>query len=191
MVKTFPKKLAAGDVILICEKGLKHAMDRFFQRTKKWHHVMLYIGKGKVLEVTPLKGCRISMLSLSRKRYKAVKVLRAAKLRFQAKKQLVQEAVKTFLGKRASVKAFLKLMLVRALPLVSELVSWLSLSKLSQRYKRYKCNTKDIVCSTLVSIAYYLHGKSVKMKIKPEYVLPKDFEAAEGFEVVFESAWDT
>ena len=174
------KKLEIGDIVVICERGLKHTIDRIVQRTKKWHHVMLYIGKGMVLEVTPRKGCHIAHLMPTLRRCIEFKVLRAKKLSAGKKKLMVTTAIKLFNSKKFSTVQIIKILMFREFPFLNKLYG----SKLS--YVNRQCDTKRVICSNMISLAYCLFGVRISTIYKPEHIIPRDFEDVQDFDTVLE-----
>ncbi|MBI2581479.1 hypothetical protein HYV85_06795 [Candidatus Woesearchaeota archaeon] len=174
------KKLIEGDILVVSEKGLKHAVNRFFGRSR-WHHVMLYIGKGKVLEVTPRKGCHVSKLDLTRESYKAYKAVRCKKLAAATRRKIAAAAVKLFRGKNFDWQQLVKVSFRRIL-------KWKG-NRGNIQKETYKCDLDSLICSNLVAITYHMAGHAISSKWAPEYIMPRDYdmlEAAGGFEVVFE-----
>ncbi|MBI2141705.1 hypothetical protein HYU16_04765 [Candidatus Woesearchaeota archaeon] len=174
------KKLVEGDILVVSERGLKHAVNRFFGRSK-WHHVMLYIGKGKVLEVTPRKGCHISKLDLARGSYKAYKAVRCRKLAAETRRKIAAAAVKLFLGKKFDWKQLVKVFSRR-------LLDWKGNKSRVEKHG-YGNDIKGLICSNLVAITYHMTGHAIGSKWAPEYIMPRDYDmlgTAGGFEVVFE-----
>lgn len=178
------KKLAVGDIVAVCERGLTHFLNRIAQRTRRWHHVMLYIGSGKVLEAIPMRGCVISNLNLTRKRYHSFKVLRNNLLHVCKKKRIVANAIKLFLGKKFSHLQVIKIFLFRM---------FIFKNKRNVLPKgqtmAYQCNTDQVVCSNLIAISYYLEGQLISPLYKPEFVVPKDYDHVKEFDVVLEQTY--
>ena len=178
------RSLKEGDIVVICERGLKHTIDRILQRTKKWHHVMLYTSKGMVLDVTPRKGCFIAPLKPTLERCIEFKVLRTKKLSAEQKKAMVTRAIALFNGKKFSELQIFSILLFR------ELAFWKmhSKSRLQQAVLKapHECDTRRVICSNMVSLAYYLSGVRISMIYKPEYIVPKDFENVQDFDTVLE-----
>lgn len=177
------KNLVEGDIIIVTGRGFPYVLGRIFQRTKRWHHVMLYIGKGKVLEAVPRAGCIISMLNVSKKLHRAVKVLRNSRLPVKVRKRIVRRAIKLFYHKRFSLMQFIKIFFVRDLGL-KVLFRNLFSPKPGQVY-----DTKAVICSNFIAMAYYFENCLVSKEFRPEYIVPKDFEKAERFDVVLEQTY--
>ena len=87
------KKLSECDIILLFERGLIHSVSRIFQRSKKWHHIMLYLGRGLTFEAMPTIGCIITRLNLTRKRCKGFMILRKKVLTKKEKDNIVSNAI--------------------------------------------------------------------------------------------------
>ena len=171
------KRLKKGDIIFVHEKGILNFIGKILQRYR-WHHAMLYIGDGKVLQAIPIKGCVISPLKLD-DRYHGVKVLRYRGISETQRKQLIKSAISTFFRKKFSLLHAFKTLFVRELGLGS-LLLLLSGFKLGN----YKCNTDTLTCSNLVSMSYYKTGLLLYDSVLPEYVIPKDYEQALGLVTV-------
>ncbi len=174
------KKLVEGDILVVSEKGIKHAINRFFGRSR-WHHVMLYVGKGKVLEVTPRKGCHIAKLDLTKESYKAYKAMRCRKLAVATRKKIAATAIRLFAGKKFDwlqlFKAFFRRLLGR------------KGNKSRVDRHGYENDIKGLICSNLVAITYHTAGHAISSKWAPEYTMPRDYDRLEmtgGFEVVFQ-----
>ncbi|MBI2175960.1 hypothetical protein HYU40_01245 [Candidatus Woesearchaeota archaeon] len=168
------KKLREADIILVSEKGLLHGINRMLQRSK-WHHVMMYMGQGRTIEVTPRKGCHICdlMYDLTEKEYFAYKVLRNKRLTKAQRKRIVNEALKLFLGKKFSWLQYAKIVIGRTLEL------WREEGNKSLVCKPgHKCSAGTVACSNMVAMAYYEAGFPVSEKYMPEYVVPKDYETS-------------
>ena len=170
-------KLLPADILLVSEKGLKHSINRTFGRSR-WHHVMLCIGKGKVLEATPRKGCHISKLDLTKDCYIAYKALRHRKLSDAEKKKIAETAVKIFLGKKFNWQHLLKVFFRRQLSIVG--------NNGKARKPGYRCNVNSIICSNLVAMNYHMAGCSISDRWAPEYVMPRDYDKSKEFAIVFE-----
>ncbi|MBI2143058.1 hypothetical protein HYU20_01825 [Candidatus Woesearchaeota archaeon] len=171
------KKLKEADILLVSEKGFKHAINRAFGRSR-WHHVMLYVGKGKVIEATPKKGCHISKLDLNKECYKAYKALRHRKITGKERKEMAAYAVRMFLGRRFNWKHLPRVFLRRSV--------WL-LGNNGQACKPgYKCDNNALICSNIVAVAYHISGRRISRKWAPEYVMPRDYDKAEGFKTIFD-----
>ncbi len=173
------KKLREADVILISEKGVKHAVNRALGRSR-WHHVMLYIGKGKVLEVTPKKGCHISEIDLTRGCYKGYKAIRHTRISALERRRIITNAAKIFYGKKFSLRQLIKVFFRKAFDWGSN-----TNRKLESGYG-YRCKTESMICSNAVAMAYCLSGRLISDKYLPEYVMPRDYDKAKGFEIVFD-----
>ena len=174
-------KLKPGDIILVSEKGLQHAINRFLQRSR-WHHVMLYIGKGRTMEVTPRNGAHICDLThdLTEKLYFAFKALRKKGLSTAQRQNIAMVAQKTFSGKKFSWGQYLKVVIGRALHSNKQ-----GSHSLVCR-PGHKCNTNSVACSNMVAMAYYEAGFPISENYMPEYVVPRDYEVARGFFVVID-----
>ncbi len=171
------KKLLPADILLVSEKGLKHSINRAFGRSR-WHHIMLYIGKGRALEVTPRKGCHISNIDLARECYIEYRILRHKKISGAEKKKIVATAIKLFLGKKFSKRQLAKVFFRRLLELKG------NRGKASKT--GYMPNVNSLICSNLVAITYHMAGCSISDRWAPEYVMPRDYGKLEEFEIVFE-----
>ncbi|MBI2143059.1 hypothetical protein HYU20_01830 [Candidatus Woesearchaeota archaeon] len=176
------RKLKEADVVLVSERGLKHSINRLLQRSK-WHHVMLYVGKGYTIEVNPRNGAHTCDLfhDLTEKPYIALKVLRNRKLTAKQRKKITETALRMFSGKRFSWMQFAKIIIGRTLELWREEGSKSMVCK-----PGHKCSTGSVACSNMVAMAYYEAGFPISEKYMPEYVVPKDYEEAKGFKVVAE-----
>ncbi len=174
--KGLSKDLRKGDMIFVNEKGLPNFLGRLIQGYK-WHHVMLYLGSGKVLQAIPVKGCVISTLKLDG-RYKGVKVLRYRGISPAQREKIVKNAVSTFLNKKFSWLQILKVFLLRELGLGT------LLRKRFMTGKNYKCNPDSVMCSNLVTMSYFMAGLLIFEAYQPEYVIPKDYENASRLETV-------
>ena len=170
-------KLLPADVLLVSEKGLKHFINRTLGRSR-WHHIMLYIGKGRVLEVTPKKGCHISKLDLTRDCYLGYKALRHRGLSGKARKEMAAKAVRLFLGKKFGWRQLVKVFIRRLLGLKGN----------GGKACRpgYRCDTNRITCSNLVAMNYHMAGCTISDRWAPEYVMPRDYDKMKEFEIVFE-----
>ena len=180
------KRLSEADIILVSEKGLLHSINRMLQRSK-WHHVMLYIGNGRTIEVTPKKGAHICdlMYDLTEKEYFAYKILRNKKLTNKQKRKIVGMALKLFLGKKFSWAQYAKIVIGRTLEL------WRKEGSRSLVCKPgHKCSAVSVACSNMVAMAYYEAGFPVSEKYMPEYVVPKDYEESKAFSTVFKGKLD-
>lgn len=176
-------KLEVGDVLLLSERGIIHSLHRIIQRTRKWHHVLLYVGNGKTLEVTPRKGGHISELNITPVRCKKFAVLRSKKLSKGQRRKLVRDAIRIFNGKKFSQLQPLKMLLFRNLfPKTSTNPCLLT--------KGYACTSSVTTCSTAVSIIYYAYGQLVSPLYKPEYVMPRDYDSPKDFYTVMEVDYD-
>ena len=174
------EKLEEGDIILVSEKGLKHSLNRAFGRSR-WHHIMLYIGQGKVLEVTPRKGCHISKLDLTKECYLGFKALRHAKINDLSRRKIAATAVRIFLGRKFDWRQLIKVFFRRQLVFIG--------NNGRARKPGYKCNFGSVICSNLVTMAYHIRGHSISDKWAPEYVMPRDYgklEKSREFSIVFE-----
>ncbi len=171
-------KLKEADVVLVSEKGIRHAVNRVLQRSK-WHHVMLYIGQGRTLEVTPRNGAHICDLlhDLTEKHYVAIKALRNSKLTEKNKDEIIRYAIKNFLKKKFSLTQYVRIVLGRRL-------HWKDGNRSLVCRPGHKCNIESVVCSNMVAIAYYEAGFPISQKYMPEYVVPKDYEEAKEFKTV-------
>lgn len=175
------RKLKDADVVLVSEKGLLHSINRVLQRSK-WHHVMLYIGQGRTIEATPRNGAHICDLlhDLTEKPYIAWKILRNKKLTAMQRQEIVNTALKLFEGKKFSWVQYAKIVLGRTM-------HWRKEGNKSLVCKPgHKCNTGSVACSNMVAMAYYEAGFPISEQYMPEYVVPKDYETAKGFDVVLE-----
>ncbi len=175
------KKLVEGDILLVSERGLKHAINRALGRSR-WHHVMLYVGRGRVIEATPKKGCHISKLDLSKDCYIGYKALRNRRLTMAQRRKLVRTAISSFYGKKFSWMQ-LGMAGLRAV------FGCAGNGRMQIARGSHDCNTERIICSNMIAIAYYKLGHPISRKYLPEYVMPRDYdrlEAAGKFEVVFE-----
>ncbi len=174
------KKLKEADIILVNERGVQHTFNRLLQRSK-WHHVMLYVGQGRTLEVTPRNGAHLCdfLHDLTEKLYREIKILRMTKLTERQRKIIVKDAVKTFVHKKFSWIQYGKIILGRTLEL------WGKEGNKSMVCKPgHKCNMSSIACSNMVAIAYFENGFQISEKYRPEYVVPRDYEEAEGFKII-------
>ena len=171
------KLMQTGDVAVLCERGLKHTLDRWVQRTKRWHHVLLYLGNGKALEVTPRKGCHISELNLSRKRCMQFKIMRNDKISAATKKKLTENAARLFLGKKFASRQIWRIILFRYLRLRK---------KEAMLNKEHKIESRRVICSNMPAMSYYTIGVLLNEAYKPEYVMPKDYEDVPGFRTIME-----
>ena len=180
--KRLIRKLKEGDVVLVSERGLQHSINRLLQRSQ-WHHVMLYVGKGYTIEATPRNGAHTCDLfhDLTEKPYTALKVLRNRKLTAKQRKEIAETALKMFSGKRFSWLQYAKIIIGRTLELWGKEGSKSLICK-----PGHECNTGSVACSNMVAMAYYEAGFQISEKYMPEYVVPKDYEDAKGFYVVFE-----
>ena len=179
------RKLKDGDIVLVSEKGLLHDINRVLQRSK-WHHVMLYIGNGRTIEVTPKKGAHICdlMYDLTEKQYFAYKILRNKKLTHGQIKNVISTALKLFLGKKFSWMQYAKIIVGRTL-------HWKKEGDKSLICKPgRKCSTDSVACSNMVAMAYYEAGFPISERYMPEYVVPKDYEASNSFSTVFRGEID-
>lgn len=168
------RKLKEADVVLVSEKGLKHAINRTLARSR-WHHIMLYIGEGKALEVTPRKGGHISPIDFTKDCYIAYRVIRNRKMTDEERRLLAKGAVDRFLGSRFDWAHLIKVMLRRSL-------YWKM-----PRGQDYKPNGKKVICSNMVAMIYHAAGHAITEKHLAEYVLPRDYDRANGFEIVVDS----
>ncbi len=175
------KRLKEADVLLISEKGLLHSLNRMLQRSK-WHHVMLYIGNGMTLEVTPKKGAHICdlMYDLTEKQYIAYKILRNNEFSSRQRKRITGMAINLFLGKKFSWSQYAKIIIGRLMEL------WKEEGNKSIACKPgHRPNVKNVACSNMVAMAYYEAGFPVSEKYMPEYVVPKDYEGSKEFSMAF------
>lgn len=172
------KKLEPADILLVSEKGAKHSINRTIGRSK-WHHVMLYIGKGKVLEVTPRKGCHISVLDLTKNCFLGYKAIRNTTITEKQKKKIVAEAIK-FHGRKFSWRQLGKAFLRR-------IIDPRSNGKRKLRpYPAQNHYAEKIICSNLVAIAYHREGYLISERHKPEHIMPRDYDKTKDFKVIFE-----
>ena len=128
--------LEPGDVILVRERGLKHEIDRIFQRSW-WNHVLLYIGNEKVLDASPLKGCHTFKIELGREKYEACKALRP-KLPKGERTNIAETALKEFIGKRFSWLQVAKILFFRNF----RLKKW----QKPFEYEEYKSDVRKVIC---------------------------------------------
>ena len=173
------KKLKEADIVLVSERGLQHSINKILQRSR-WHHVMLYIGQGRTLEVTPSNGAHICDLlyDLTEKHYQEIKVLRMTKLTQKQRRMIARNAIKTFIHKKFSWLQYLKIVIGRTLHQQN------NGSRSLICKPGHKCNVHSIACSNMVAIAYYENGFPIIEKYMPEYIVPRDYEKAEGFKKV-------
>ena len=171
------KLMQVADIAVLCERGLKHTLDRWVQRTKRWHHVLLYLGNGKALEVTPRKGCYISELNLSRKRCLQFKILRNYKIPATARKRVADTAIKLFIGKKFSGSQIQRILLFRKLGLRRKEATLTGAHKLKINW---------VICSNVPAMSYYTIGVLLNGTYRPEYLMPKDYENVPGFRTVTE-----
>ena len=173
------KKLLSGDIVLVSEKGMLHSINRTLQRSK-WHHVMLYIGDGRTIEVTPKKGAHICdlMYDLTEKPYMAYKILRNKKLSKGQRKKIIDTALKDFLGKKFSWMQYAKIVIGRTLQLKK------GGDKSTVCKPGHECSTGSVACSNMVAMAYYDAGFPISDRYMPEYVVPKDYEWSKSFSTV-------
>ena len=165
-----------GDIIAVSEKGIKHGIDRILQRTE-WHHVFLYIGNGMALDASPMAGCHTFKINLTHEKYNAYRVLRHATLAIAERKKLVKKAVSTFLGQKFSFSQVYRIIISRII---------LADAKNSPDTS-YKCDTRRLICSNMISMAYHLAGHPLKIQHKPEYTMPEDYGGElQGFKLVVE-----
>lgn len=179
--KKLIRKLREGDVLLVSERGAIHALNRVLQHSR-WHHVMLYIGKGRTLEVTPRNGAHVCDLvhDLTEKPYMALKVLRNKKLTEKQRKAIVKTALSMFSGKKFSYGQYFKIFLGRIL-------HWHKQGSDSHVCKPgRRCHVHDVACSNMVAMAYYEAGFQISENYRPEYVVPNDYETSKGFSTVFQ-----
>lgn len=176
--------LKPADVVMVSEKGLQHTVNRWLQRSK-WHHVMLYIGKGYTMEVNPRNGShRCDLIhDLTEKPYSAIKVVRNKSLSGQQRMKVVKTAKRLFSGEKFSWLQYAKIILGRTL-------NWKMNGDRSLVCKPgFKCNTRNVACSNMVAMAYYEAGFPISDRYMPEYVVPKDYEKAKKFTVVIDKAF--
>ena len=173
------KRLQEGDVFLVSEKGIKHTIIKALQRSR-WNHVLLYIGKGRTIEVTPRNGAHICdlMHDLTEKPYIAWKVLRNKKLTQAQRRKIIATALRLFNGKKFSAMQYARIILGRTL-------HWKNANNSHVCKPGHKCNTGSLVCSNMVAMAYYEAGFPIGETHMPEYVVPKDYEMAKTLKVVF------
>ncbi len=169
--------MQSADIAVLCERGLKHTLDRWVQRTKRWHHLLLYLGNSKALEVTPRKGCHISELDLSRKRCIQFKIMRNDKISSAARKRVTDTAIKLFLGRKFSLQQMWKIIFFRNLRLRK---------KEAMLNKEHKIASQKVTCSNMSAMSYYTIEVLLNETYKPEYVVPKDYETVPGFRTVIE-----
>ena len=169
--------MQTADIAVLCERGLKHTLDRWVQRTERWHHVLLYLGNGKALEVTPRKGCHVSDLNLSRERCIQFKIIRTDKISAAAKKMLTENAIRLFLGRKFSTQQVWRIVLFRYLRLRE---------KEAIIYRTHKIESKEVLCSNMPAMGYYTIGVLLNETYNPEYLTPKDYENVPGFRTVLE-----
>ncbi len=175
----FIRKLEPGDILLVSEKGIKHTLNRMLGRSK-WHHVMLFIGQGKVLEVTPKKGCHISSLDLDKKSFIGYKAIRNKALSASEKENLVAKAIKTYHGKNFSWLQLMRASLRRVIDLKSNGVRKLKPDPSINH------NSERMICSNTIAMVYHRAGHLISERHKPEHIMPRDYDKAKGFEVVFD-----
>ena len=173
------KKLREADILLVSEKGVKHAVNRALGRSR-WHHVMLYLGKGEVLEVTPKKGCHISKIDLSKGCYKGYKAIRCKRISATEGKEIAATSVKIFCGQKFSVPQLIKVFFRKAFDWRSNGNRKLACGP------AYRCKTESMICSNSVAMAYYVSGHLISDKYVPEYIVPRDYDKAKGFEIIFD-----
>lgn len=178
--KSLINKLLPADILLVSEKGLKHSINRALGGSR-WHHIMLYLGKGKAMEVTPTKGCHISELDLTRDCYIEYKALRHKKISGTKKKKIVATAVKLFLGRKFSWLQLAKVFFRRLLGLKGNGCAASAASK-----PDYNNGFNRLICSNLAAITYHVADISISKKWAPDYVMPRDYAKLEGFETVLE-----
>lgn len=171
------KKLHPADILLVSKKGLTPSINRALGGSK-WHHVMLYLGKGVVLEVTATKGCHISKLDLNEDSHLDYKALRHKKISGAEKRKIVATAAKLFLGQKFSWLQLAKIFLRRLLELKA--------NKGNASKPGYKCSFNRLICSNIVAITYHMAGCSISDRWAPDYVMPRDYAKLEGFETVLE-----
>lgn len=179
------KKLRKCDIILLFERGLIHSVSRFFQRTKKWHHAKLYLGRGLTFEAMPKFGCVITQLNLTRKRYKGFMILRKKALSKKEMDNIVSNAIQLANNKtKFSFAHALKTVFLRMTLL---------------KNKRFQTNMPHIshedclgklTCSNVIVLLYYLEGHLMSSRHPLAYLLPKDYEATKDFDVVLEKIYD-
>ncbi|HLD97312.1 MAG TPA: YiiX/YebB-like N1pC/P60 family cysteine hydrolase [Candidatus Nanoarchaeia archaeon] len=171
-----------GDVILTRERGLKHGIDRVFQRSW-WNHVLLYVGDGKVLDASPLKGCTIFSLKPMREKYEAWRVVRPTNLTRQQRRAVAALAVQHFLGKPFSWLQVLGILLFRNFRLRKWQAPFLPGNDFTP-------TLRNPICSNIPSLAYFAKGVVVNEYYPPAYIVPKDYIQPKGFRVVFENRWE-
>src|SRR3989338_3116225 len=173
------RRLKEADIVLVREKGLKHAINRILQRSR-WHHVMIYIGKGHTMEVTPRNGSHMCDLfhDLTEKQYLAIKVLRDKSLTLLQRKGIARTAVRCFNGRKFSWMQYARIVVGRTL-------SWKrnpTESRTQGQARRYRAGS--VACSNMVAMAYYEAGHSIIAEHMPEFVVPKDYEEAKGLKTI-------
>lgn len=169
-------RLEEGDVICINERGLRNSLMRTVQGYK-WHHMMLYLGNGKVLEAIPLKGCIILKLNID-KRYNGVKILRAARVPIKKRKLVALKAVEYFCGRKFSFIQLMKAFLTRKLRFQ------LFLGQKPNNWKETLLSPDKAMCSNIISMSYATIGLFVRRDHLPELIIPEDFENSSSFKVI-------
>ncbi len=172
--------LKKGDIILVSEKGIFNSICRVVQRTK-WHHIMLYAGRGRVLEVTPREGCRLTFLNHCISKYKALQVLRHKKISSMQARRMIGTAIKLFKSRPFSRLQVLKIALLRELNLFKHA---LNLIVKRNRLRVRHLNMKDVICSNMVAMSYHLFGYRINESYSPDYVVPRDYANSRELQVV-------
>ena len=172
--------LKKGDIILVSEKGLINSVSKLVQRSR-WHHVMLYVGKGKVLEVTPNRGCDLTILDANTVKCRALQILRHKKVSVVQARHLIKTAIRVFKSKSFSRLQVLKIAFLRELNLLRHL---LNLIVKRNRMKVSSLNVKEVICSNMVAMSYYLIGYRINESHPPDYVVPRDYANSRELQVV-------
>lgn len=179
------KKLRECDIILLFERGIIHSVSRIFQRTKKWHHAMLYLGRGLTFEAIPTTGCIITRLNLTRKRCKGFMILRKRDLSKKERDSIVSNAIQL-----ANNKA--KFSFAHALKTVFLRMAFLKNERFQTNLLRlsYEDYLGKLTCSNVMALLYYSEGHLISSGHPSAYLLPKDYETMKGFDVVLEKIYD-
>ncbi len=159
-------KLEKGDVILVSEKGLLHLPNKLLG-WNRFHHTMLYVGDGKVLESTPKKGSHLQKFDIGNGSYESVKVVRRKGLSSKERGRVADIAVRLFNGKK---------------------FDWLFIVKVPLRAfigGKHNAGCKRLACSGIIAAAFAASGHPVT-KYGLDYVAPGDYEKSEEFYVVLE-----
>ncbi|MBI3037213.1 hypothetical protein HYY73_05710 [Candidatus Woesearchaeota archaeon] len=183
--KGLSEKLRECDIILLSERGLTHFVSRIFQRTKKWHHVMLYLGRGLTFEAMPKIGCVITRLNLTRKQYKGFMILRKRDLSKKERDNIVSNAIRL-----ANDKA--KFSFAHALKTVFLRMTFLKNERFQTNmpHLSHKDRLGKLTCSNVIALLYYLGGHLISGRHPSAYLLPKDYETMKDFHVVLEKIYD-